>query len=94
MKKEFALYIADLEYGLKNTKRAEDRNLYEKYLAQAACIMARIILEAPRNELFEEIDTNERLWGNTWLQDPVAKKSENSYKKFKEKAGYPGYGNT
>tara|TARA_R110002073_G_scaffold191065_2_gene349749 strand:- start:597 stop:845 length:249 start_codon:yes stop_codon:yes gene_type:complete len=82
MEKEFALFIADLEYGLKNTKCAEDRNLYEKYLAQAACIMGKIILGAPKTEIFEEIDTNERLWGNTWLQDPVYKKSANSYKKF------------
>ncbi len=63
MENEFALFIVGLEYGLKNTKCAEDRNLYEKYLAQAACIMGKIISGAPKTEIFEEIDTNQKALG-------------------------------
>ena len=94
MEKELALYIEDLKFGLENTNRVEDRKLYETYLANAACMLSIVVLKAPDEELFEAIDTNERLWGNTWLIDPVQSKNPESYLKFKELAGYPGYGNT
>ena len=94
MEKELALFIQDLEFGKQTTNRAEDRKLYEIYLAQAACMLSKIVLKAPSEELFESIDTNERLWGNSWLIDPVQGKNPESYRKFKELAGYSGYGNT
>jgi hypothetical protein len=94
MEKELAKFIEDLEFGLSTTKRAEDRKLYETYLAYAACILSKVVLNAPKEELYKAIDTNERLWGNSWLVDPVQGKHPESYMKFKELSGYPGYGNT
>lgn len=94
MKKELALYIEDLQEGAMNTDHAEDRSRYEKYLAQAACIMSKLILQLPEKELFEAIDTNERLLGNTWLQGSWGRKHPESYSKFKRLARYSGYGNT
>jgi hypothetical protein len=94
MEKELALYIDDLESGWKQTNRAEDRKQYEAYLAHAACILSKVILQAPENELFEAIDTNEKLWGNSWLQGDWMRKNPNSYKEFKRLARYPGYSNT
>jgi len=94
MEKELAQFIEDLEFGLRTTDRAEDRKLYETYLAYAACIFSKVILKAPLDELHKAIDTNEKLWGNTWLVDPVQAKHPDSYKKFKELAGYRGYGAT
>ena len=93
MEKELALFIEDLEYGLRTTNRAEDRKLYETYLAYAACILSKVVLGAPASEIFEAIDTNEKLWGNSWLVSPVQGNNPESYIKFKELAGYPGYGN-
>ena len=94
MEKELARFIEDLELGLRTTKRAEDRKLYETYLAYAACILSKVILNAPMEELYKAIDTNEKLWGNTRLVEPVQAKHPDSYRKFKELAGCRGYGVT
>lgn len=53
-----------------------------------------VILKAPMEELYKSIDTNEKLWGNTWLGEPVQAKHPDSYRKFKKLAGYRGYGVT
>ena len=94
MEKELALFIEDLEYGLRNTNRAEDRKLYETYMAYAACILSKVLLGAEKSEIYKAIDTNEKLWGNTWLISPVKFQNPNSYENFKKLVEYPGYGNT
>ena len=94
MEKELAQYIKDLEFGLRKTTRAEYITLYETYLSYAACILSKVVLNAPKEELYKAIDTNEKLLGNSWLVDPVQGQHPESYKKFKELSGYPGYGNT
>lgn len=91
MEKQLALFIEDLEYGLRTTTRAEDRARYETYLAHAACMLARLVLNKPKAELFKVIDTFEKLRGNTWLSAPMTGQHPDSYRKFKELAGYPGY---
>ncbi len=90
MSKELALHIEDLRAGLENTNRAEDRSKFSSLLAHAAILLAKVELEAPRSEVFEAIDTFERLWGHTWVEcwNPEHPKS---YEQFKEKVGYPGY---
>lgn len=94
MEKELALFIEDLELGLETTNRAEDRKLYETYIAYAGIILSKVVLGEPKEEIFKAIDTNEKLWGNSWLNSPVKGNHPESYRKFKELAGYPGYGNT
>lgn len=91
MEKELALLIADLESGLDQTDRAEDRKLFEACLAQAALLVSKVILDVPKEELFAAIDAYERLWGNTWLQGSWVKKYPDSYNRFKTLAGYRGF---
>lgn len=91
MQKELAQHIEDLEYGLRTTNRAEDRKLYETYLASTACLLSKVILNAPLEMLYKDIDAYERQCGNSWLIDPVQGKYPDSYRKFKELSGYPGY---
>ena len=93
MSEALAQHIEDLHRGSENTHRAEDRPRYTSLLAQAAIVLAKANLHAPEPELFAEIDTYERLWGNTWLEHWNPKHPE-SYELFKEQVGYPGYSAT
>jgi len=52
MKKELATYILKLNEAAQTTKRAEDRSLYEKYLASAAVILA-LVESGAENEVIE-----------------------------------------
>ena len=90
MSEALAQHIEDLRSGLENTHRAEDRPGYTSLLAQAAVVLAKANLRAPKSELFAEIDNYERLWGNTWLEHWNPKRPE-SFELFKEQVGYPGY---
>jgi len=91
MERELALFIEDLEYGAATTSRAEDRKLYETYIAYAARILSKVVLKFPADEIFKAIDVNERLWGNSWLIDPVKGNNPESYERFKRLSGYKGY---
>jgi hypothetical protein len=88
MSKELALHIEDLRAGLENTHQAEDRSKFISLLAYAAILLAKIELEAPKSEIFDAIDTFDRLWGQTWVEcwNP---ESPESYELFKKKVGYP-----
>jgi hypothetical protein len=67
MKKELAEYILCLSDTLTNTKQANDRQLYEKYLADAAVLLALVELNTVNDELKQKVDTHERLLSNTWV---------------------------
>ena len=56
-----------------NPEYAEDRSVYDSYMAYAAIILAKAVQEAP---LQEDIDSMERVFGRTWL------KSEESYREI------------
>jgi len=90
MSRVLALHIEDLRLGWETTNRAEDRPCYESLLAHMAIVLAKVNLGSPESELFEAIDTYERLWENTWLScwNPVYPES---YESFKQQVGYPGY---
>ncbi len=94
MENELALFIEDLEFGLKTTSRAEDHKLYETYIAYAGAILSKVVLGAPKEEIFKVIDTNEESWTNSWLHAPIKGDHPESYRKFKELAEYPGNGET
>ena len=85
MNEDFAKYIEDLHFCAANTHRAEDRELYSKYLAASAYILAELVLGANKNRVLELIKDHERLWGNTWLQDPIYERASKSYNAFKAK---------
>ncbi len=83
MKKELAAYILKLNEAVQSTKRAEDRPLYEKYLASAAVILALVESGARKNIVEEEVQAHERLWGNTWLVDDAYKIPSDAWQKVK-----------
>ena len=84
MKKELATYILKLNEAAQTTKRAEDRSLYEKYLASAAVILALVESDAENEVIQNEVQTHERLWGNTWLVDDAYKNPSSAWQKVKE----------
>jgi len=83
MKKELATYILKLNEAAQTTKRAEDRPLYEKYLASAAVILALLESGAEKELIKNEVLAHERLWGNTWLVDEVYKSPSSAWQKVK-----------
>ena len=84
MKKELATYILKLNESAQLTKQAEDRPLYEKYLASAAVILALVENDAEKETIKNEIESHERLWGNTWLLDDVYINPSDAWQKVKE----------
>jgi len=84
MKKELATYILKLNEAAQSTKRAEDRPLYDKYLASAAVILALVESGAKKEIVAKEIQSHEHLWGNTWLVDDSYKNPSNAWQKVKE----------
>lgn len=84
MKKELATYILKLSEAAQTTKRAEDRLLYEKYLASAAVILALVESGAEKEQIQNEVQAHERLWGNTWLVDDAYKSPSSAWQKVKD----------
>ncbi len=84
MKKELATYILKLNEAAKSTKQAEDRPLYQKYIAHAAIILAMVENGAEAEVINNEVQDHERLWGNTWLIDDAYKSPSSAWQKIKE----------
>ena len=84
MKTEIAQYILSLRAAASMTHRAEDRSLYEKYLADAAVLLALVETEAPSTSISEAVQGHERLWGNTWLVDDAYKGPSTAWEKVKQ----------
>ena len=83
MKEELADYILCLSESLAHTRQANDRPLYEKYLADAAVLLALAERGASIGELRHKAENHERLLSNTW---PVGDEHEaifEAWKKFK-----------
>ena len=64
-----ARFISELARQASSTHEAEDRPLYDKFLAKAAIIMAKVERNQP---IGEDISTTERLFGHTWFKDEEA----------------------
>jgi hypothetical protein len=75
-------YVLCLERCLANTHRAEDRPIYEKYLADAAGILASSI-NGSVDSLSSRIETHDRLWGHTWLQDEIYREAASAWSAVK-----------
>lgn len=59
-------FIMEVKRLQGETHEAEDRRIYEMYLAQAGVILAKV---TQNRGVGDDIDTMERLFGNTWLKD-------------------------
>lgn len=84
MNPEIAQYVLSLHAAAKATHRAEDRPLYEKYLADAAVILALAETDAPLSDIKEAVQSHERLRGNTWLADDAYKTPSAAWQKVKQ----------
>jgi hypothetical protein len=83
MKEELADYILCLSESLAHTRQANDRPLYEKYLADAAVLLALAERGAGIEELKLKVENHERLLSNTWLIGDEHKAVFEAWKKFK-----------
>jgi hypothetical protein len=61
--------ILKLEQLAESTREAGDRHLYGKFLAATAIIIAKVLEAQP---IGNDIDSMERLFGNTWFKDKDA----------------------
>ncbi|HSF31439.1 MAG TPA: hypothetical protein VLK82_13335 [Candidatus Tectomicrobia bacterium] len=66
-----AQYLLSLFRASEGTHRAEDRPLYRMYLAEAGVLRALAVMGAERERLRRHFAQHGRLWGQTWLHDPV-----------------------
>lgn len=84
MKAEIAQYILCLRSSASMTNRAEDRSLYEKYLADAAVLLALVETEAPITSIRDAVLSHERLRGITWVVDDTYKEPSAAWQKVKQ----------
>lgn len=83
MKAKIADYILILCDAAARTHQAEDRPIYQRYLADAAIILALVESGAPASALREAIENHERLWGHTWLRDDAYKAPSSAWQEVK-----------
>ena len=60
-------YVLALSDSLGRTHRAEDRPLYERYLAESAVLLALAVRGTASEALATRVAQHERLWGQTFL---------------------------
>ena len=81
---EVAEYIFALRDAADATHQAEDRPIYERYLAEAAVLLALIEKDSSKDVIANAVQGHERLRGHTWLQDPIFEKSSKIWEKVKK----------
>jgi hypothetical protein len=64
-------FISEIEQQADCTCEAEDRPLYDKFLAKTAIIIAKVEQD---KRIGNDVDTMERLFGHTWFRDEKAYK--------------------
>jgi len=84
MKTALAEYILKLNDASRKTHCAEDRPLYEKYLAEAGVILSMVELKMDTESIRKEIQAHERLWGLSWLIDNVKESPSKAWQKVKK----------
>lgn len=83
MKLELADYILCLSETLAHTKQANNRPLYNMYLADAAVLLAQAERGVSVEELRRGVEDHERLLSNTWLVGDEHKAVFETWKRFK-----------
>ncbi len=83
MKKQLANYILKLNEAAHSTKRAEERNIYERYLAHAGVMLAMLENGAEKKHLAKEVQSHEKMWGNDWLIDDACKTPGEAWQEVK-----------
>jgi hypothetical protein len=85
MKAELADYILKLQRAYEKTRQAEDRTLYQRYLAEAGVLLALVETDADHAIISAAVESHERLWGNTWLQDDAYRVPSEAWGSVKRK---------
>ena len=76
-------YVLALEQSAEATARAEDRSIYNSLLADAGVILATALAREPQSNIASRISQHERLWGHSWLQDPVFQNASSAWQAVK-----------
>jgi hypothetical protein len=72
-------YVLALEQSAQATAKAEDRPIYNSLLADAGPILAMALVRADQSNVAARISQHERLWGYSWLQDPVFQNASDAW---------------
>jgi len=76
-------YILCLSESATHTHHANDRPLYQMYLADAAVMLALLVRGCEPGELQTRLELHERLWGQTFLAGPEHTVIGESWQRFK-----------
>ncbi len=82
IKNELAKYIIVLRDSFVNCNRTEDRPLYEKHLAVAAIMFAEIQTEFSLSQLKEDVASERRSYGWSYLSDAQGLAAEQAFYEF------------
>jgi hypothetical protein len=63
--------VLSLFRASEGTHRAEGRPLYRMSLAEAGVLLALAAVGTEHEHLRRRFEQHDRLWGQTWLHDPV-----------------------
>ena len=69
MKQDIALCILSLNEAAQISSHAEDRPVYDRFLASAAMLLALVEVNSDDNTIHTAIHEHERQWGHNWLLD-------------------------
>ncbi|HEV2764839.1 MAG TPA: hypothetical protein VGV38_17795 [Pyrinomonadaceae bacterium] len=83
MEAELADYVLCLNECLARTRHAGDRPLYEKYLADAAVLLALAVRGASSEELRSAAAAHGRLLDQTWLEGPEGETVRRAWEHFR-----------
>jgi len=76
-------YILCLSESEAHTHHANDRPLYQMYLAHAGLLLALFVRGASTSEIETQLDHHERLWGQTFLAGPEHVAIRESWDRFR-----------
>jgi hypothetical protein len=83
---EYVLQLSDAE---EHTHHANDRPLYRIYLADAAVLLASVVVDEATERIDARIANHERLWGTTYLAGPEHSLIWKAWEAFKESRATP-----
>lgn len=76
-------YILCLSESASHTHHANDRPLYQMYLAHAGLLLALFVRSASASEIDAQLERHERLWGQTFLAGPEHVAIRESWDRFR-----------
>lgn len=81
--KSLADYVICLSESLAHTSHANDRPLYQMYLADVAVLLALVVRGSEPSQLLVRMERHERLCAQTFLAGPEHAAIAESWQRFK-----------